>query len=87
MEESEKKSLVAEIAQLVVNTLKPLLPKQEPEGGRTRATDRSWISTHFTVVHPGQGQKSWLARRSCVCSRRWGFSHPSPSSRRLRELR
>lgn len=64
MEESEKKSLVAEIAQLVVNTLKPLLPKQEPEGGRTRATDRSWISTHFTVQHPGQGQKSWLARRS-----------------------
>ena len=31
MEESEKKSLVAEIAQLVVNTLKPLLPKQGPE--------------------------------------------------------
>jgi hypothetical protein len=62
MEESEKKSLAAEIAQLLVNTLKPLLPKQEPEGRRTRATDRSWISSHFTVEHPGQGQRSAILR-------------------------
>ena len=65
MEESEKKSLVAEIAQLVVNTLKPLLPKQEPEGGRTRATDRSWIFDSFYCPTP-RARSKILARSAIL---------------------
>ena len=67
MEESEKKSLVAEIAQLVVNTLKPLCQSRSQKA----AEHERLIDPGFRVILLSNTPGKVNARRSCVCSRRW----------------